>query len=85
MSHHNWWDNIPRERNMVKKIRKNRFGIVMIAIALSILTVSTVFAEEKETYGMKSKGKIEIDENSDGVADVVFDATDIYNIAAKCQ
>ena len=61
--------------------------IIMLILSIALLIGSTVSAfAAPETYGLNSRGKIIFDNNTPQTDDdVVFDASDLYKLAAKCQ
>lgn len=61
--------------------------IVMLILSIGLLVGSTVTAfAAPQTYGLSSRGKIVFDNNTaDTSDDIIFDASDLYKLAAKCQ
>ena len=65
---------------------KTKVIMLILSIGLLIGSSVTAFAAPVETYGLNSRGKIVFDNNTPDTADdIVFDASDLYKIAAKCQ
>ena len=67
---------------------KKKFALSIVLVLVTILAcgISTTAANKQNTYGLKSQGRILFTNDTDDTSDdVVFDATDLYNIAAKCQ
>ncbi len=64
--------------------------ILTLIIAFNTIIISDFHshaAEPKESlnHGIRSYGRIEIDQNDNGSPEAIFEAQDIYNLAQKCK
>jgi len=62
--------------------------IICLILACIVLIYNGNYAKASETqrYGLKSQGMIRFTNNtSDTADDIVFYASDLYNLARKCQ
>jgi len=61
-------------------------SIILILCAVLISGVASIASTPRETYGLKSQGRIVFDnDTADTSDDVIFDARDLYDLAEKCQ